>query len=306
MAGSWTYSFAARDRTGERLKATAMTAPEEGQRPCARGEFCTGRRVTVENGEHAVTPAWTWRSYCDRCEAHIAACIAEFPRLYGSLHAAIGDPAQSRTRVHMPPGPRTPLREDIEAHMRVMETLLATWAGRVRTVARLSRPDPDARISTPRAVADAARILAAHCTALLLLQPAWMQRTYPYPLPPDRAEVLADAEIVRVGEGYVVLMTQASGEDAGRDVQYLHYKARSLLLETIPPPEILVMPCRECTMRTLRRAWPDGDRDVWSRCVSCGDEMTQEEYEVSAKRWASYYRAQQPAKLAATPVADVA
>jgi hypothetical protein len=111
------------------------------------------------------------------------------------------------------------------------------------------------------------------------------------PLPPDLAEEYADYEIVRVTIDSLQPMVLADGEDAGRDIQWLHYRSRSLLLETNPPPELLITPCRQCTRRTLRRAWPDSERDLYSRCDHCQDEMSSEEYDVNSRRWVAYHRA---------------
>lgn len=124
---------------------------------------------------------------------------------------------------------------------------------------------PDGAVATPRAPVD--------------------------PIPADLVELYADHELVRVTIDSIQPMDMADGEDAGREIQYLHYRCRSLLLETNPKPELLISPCRQCSHRALYRAWPDGDRDLVSRCAQCGDEMTSDEFDVNAKRWLAYHRA---------------
>ena len=199
-----------------------------------------------------------------------------------------------------PFGPQLPLREDVDAHMRLMAALLPSWEARVRATARLSRPDPQQRQDSPEAITRACTTLAAHAAVLFALQPGWMTRTFRYPLDDETAERFADTEIVRIGEDYVSVMTLIGAEDAGREFQFLHYRARSVLLETNPPPEILISPCRHCEMRSLRRAWPEaGGVDLYSRCASCRDEMTAGEYREWTVRNAAFYRHKlSPATLA--------
>lgn len=299
---------------------------DDGQRPCARGDWCSARTVTVIDGERVVTPAYTFRAYCDSCERYIGSLLTgttEDPSwamsaLYVRLAAAIGDPLQADVWVPSPFGPQVPLREDIDAHMRLMAFLAAGWAARVRAVARLAAAEQPVG-SPERMTADCAT-LGAHVTVLLALQPGWTTRSFPMSrddtplagedwlpsgvllqprsrgdvIPADVLEVHADAEIIRTGVDYLHLPVKADGEDAGRELMYLHYAGRRMLLETNPPPDILLVPCRQCTERGLRRAWPSpGDeRDVYSRCDNCRDEMSADDYDVNAKRWLAYHKAQ--------------
>jgi hypothetical protein len=240
-----------------------------------------------------VHPRRTYRAYCDACETFLGNCAAELGDLYRRLEAAIGDPLQAEVWVPSPFGPQLPLREDIDAHIRLMAALLPGWEARVRATARLSRPDPERRTDTLEAITRACQTLSTHIGVLLALQPAFMTRTFRLPLDDVTADWLADEEIVRAGEGYVAVMTLVGAEEAGEELQWLHYRARAMLLETNPPPEILIPECRLCELRTLRRAWPEAgsDRDVYSRCQNCRDEMTQAEYDVNARRWLAYHKA---------------
>ena len=299
----------------------------DGQRFCARGDWCSERTVTIEDGERVITPGLTWRPYCDSCESHIASLLIGTPddpdramgALYQRLAESIGSPLQADVWVPSPFGPLVPLREDIDAHMRVMALVLGAWAARVRGVVRLA--ESGYPYASPERVAADAVMLSRHITVLLALQPGWVTRSFPMhrddepvlgedwlpsgkllpprsrtePIPADIADAHPDAEIIRAGVDYVQLPVLASGEDAGLEILHMHYVGRRLLLETNPPPEILLVQCRQCTHRSLRRAWPgpDAERDIYSRCDNCHDEMGSDEYDVNAKRWLAYHRAQQ-------------
>lgn len=269
----------------------------DGQRACARGDWCSGRTISVQDGERTITPAFTYRAYCDPCEAHIAGLLLPDPAdpargfgaLYRRLAGAIGDAQQADVQVHAPFGPQTPLREDVDACMRLTADRLRRWAMRTRGTARLA-PAAHGQ-GTPEGVAEDAATLGAHITVLLALQPGWMRRTFRLPLTDELAAWLADDEIFQVTDHDITVMTEAGGEDAGQEILHLHYLGRRCLLETNPPPEILIVPCRKCTHRALRRAWPDGERDLYSRCERCGDELTMQEYDVNALRWVAYEKA---------------
>lgn len=288
---------------------------DESQRYCARGEYCSQRIVTFRDGERVITPALSPRPYCDRCQEHIARCAGDLPGFWLRLAAKIGDPLQAEVQVHVPFGPQVILREDVDAHLRLTASLLGAWSARVRAVARLSAPE--GAHDSPGGIRDNARVVEKHAAVLLALQPGWMTRGFTF-LPGRRGKPdlisedieseYGDTEIIRAGVDFVDLPVMAGGEDAGRDVQWLHYRSRSLLLETNPPPELLIPPCRQCTWRALRRAWPDGERDLYSRCDRCGDEMGPEEYDVNAKRWVACHKARAAAPgdrpvLEATPAA---
>jgi hypothetical protein len=165
-----------------------------------------------------------------------------------------------------------------------MAAILAGWEIRVRKIARFSRPDPQARIGTPQAVRDTSRFLRAHIRALLTLDREPMRRTFSLPLPEEIAARIADEPSFGTGTGYVSVLLEVGGEEAGREILHLHYRCRSLLLETDPPADLLIPPCRRCYHRSLRRAWPTGTREVYSRCDRCGDEMTSADYDVNARR----------------------
>jgi hypothetical protein len=156
---------------------------------------------------------------------------------------------------------------------------------------------------SPRGVAADAAVLGLNIGVLLAMQPGWMRRTYRTPLSDELAAWLADDEIISVGAGEVTVMTEVDGETAGQEILHLHYLGRRCLLETNPPPEILIIPCRKCTHRELRRAYPDGDHDLYSRCSRCGDEMGSADYDRNAFRWLAYHRAHQRTRAVLGPAA---
>ena len=293
------YSFRSGDFR-ERATAVPVIAEGEGMRRCARGEWCSSRVVTFENGERIVTPGLTPRPYCHRCDEHIARCAADLPGFWLRLAAAIGDPLQAEVQVHIPFGPQVLLREDVDAHLRLTALILGGWAARVRAVPQLALSAPQHAYDSAEGVRDNARVLVLNASVLLALQPAWMVRAFSFhPARKGKPDLIsedieaehADTELVRVGVDFAALPVMTDGEDAGREIMFLHYRCRSLLLETNPRPELLISPCRQCSHRALYRAWPDSDRDLVSRCAQCGDEMTSDEFDVNAKRWLAYHRA---------------
>lgn len=266
---------------------------------CLRGEWCSDRVITISAGERTVTPAAATRAYCETCEKAIARWAGELPELRERLAALIGDPLQAEVQVRTPHGPQVILREDIDAHLRLLDLMAGSWAARVRAVKQLT-PLLDVPFDSPEGVARNCQVLEMFPAVLFALQPAWMTRGFTFPpgkpgdpdiIPPDLEEDFADTEIIRAGVDFVDLPVLLGAADAGREIQWLHYRSRSLLLETNPPPELLIAPCRQCTWRTLRRAWADSERDLYSRCERCGDEMTADEYDINTRRWLAYHKA---------------
>src|SRR5215469_6457007 len=149
---------------------------ESGERRCARGEWCSNRVVTLEDGERVVTAALTPRAFCDGCQEYIARCAGELPAFWLRLKHMIGDPLQAEVQVHVPFGPQVLLREDVDAHLRLMASIIGGWAARVRAVARLSAPQ--SAWDSAEGVRDNARVLARHAAALLALQPGWTTRGF--------------------------------------------------------------------------------------------------------------------------------
>ena len=108
--------------------APEPSTDDENLRRCSRGDFCSARIITFTDGERVVTPALTPRPYCDLCQDHIARCAADLPGFWVRLAAMIGDPLQAEVQVHAPFGPQVPLREDVDAHLRLTAVTLGGWA----------------------------------------------------------------------------------------------------------------------------------------------------------------------------------
>ena len=283
---------------------------DEGIRRCSRGDWCYGRTITTVDGKAVITPALTYRAYCDRCAAHVGECLDALPKAYLRLHGELGEAPRRGQTAHSPFGPRLPLREDIDALMRLMAATLCGWEARVRAVPGLGlRPrDPGLPVHTAESVKNSAGKLAAHLEVLLALQPGWMVRAVS--LAPgrhgrpaaicdkagqliERLEPIADTDMVRLGVDFIATLVPLSGEDAGREILGLHYKALSTLGETRKQAETLDgVPCRnpECEDMALEMAEPPSDPSLpamFSRCASCSATMSREDFTA----WAAMYAA---------------
>jgi hypothetical protein len=121
-------------------------------------------------------------------------------------------------------------------------------------------------------------------------------------IPADVETGNGDAEIVRMGAGYVGIFVRRDGAAAGLDVLHLHYWCRAVLQDTpARPEELLGVECRACSLLALRRAdppWFASDPGYHSECASCGDLMTEGDYALWTGQLAAYHRA----RLAAAPV----
>ena len=273
----------------------APAPPPPGEGRCSRGEWCSGRTITIGSGTRTVTPAATPRAYCDGCQDYIAACLDEFPALYLRLHAELGEHRAGGVQVHMPFGPRVPLNTAIDAQMRAMTETLFSWEERIRAVASLSdleghenEPQDDLR-DLERSVAI---IYPERVSMLLSLGPQEMVRFVPAWAVTGQDE---GAEVTADNGGVLRIAVLLDGRRAGQEIMHLHYMARRLLLETNPPMPLLPdFRCRVCERKALRKAPPPWHEDgIWfrSRCDNCGDEMTDEDYRQNALRWIAYEKA---------------
>jgi hypothetical protein len=287
--------------SARRNPVPALTPPDDDC--CSRGDWCSGRVITIENGARTVTPAATPRAYCHACEGYIGLCLDGdpadghyngMPALYRRLHRELGEARQSEVMVKVPFGPSVPLSEAIDAQMRLMGEILCSWEERVRDIDSLSdlgeagdRPQDDAA-DIERSVT----ILAPRISILVSLAPQEMMRSLPPWLVTDED---ADCEIMSCNGHTVTIMPRLDGRRAGQEIMHLHYMARRLLLETNPPMPLLPdFRCRVCERKLLRKApppWHEQGVWFWSRCDGCGDEMSREEYDVNARRWLAFERA---------------
>ena len=330
MAGRgnyWQVSF----QSSESLRSRE---PDQGHHDCVRGEYCSGVKMAADGS--GMVPAMTYRAFCDGCQDHVGRCLREMPGLFLRLEFEMAEALMSEMLCRVPFGPKVSLRLDIDEVMRATAASLATWEARVRSTARLSPRDLSVPVLSPESVRDAVKLLNTHLTALLALQPKGMTQVIPLPprrdddsaltwndylpsgellppkerplpIPPDIAEMLADAEIVRIGVDFVATMKQRGGSDAGMEILDLHHRARRILAETRPrPADLPDFPCRECEHKSLvlaDPAWHDDEPDYYSRCLNCKDRMTRDDYDQNGKRWVAYYKHTQVRPVLEAPAA---
>ena len=288
-----------------------MADAETGQRECARAEWCYDRTVTTQNGETVITGALTPRAYCDMCTGHIRECVLGLPRSWHLLAAGIGERPRAGQNSRSPFGPKLPLRENVDALMRLTAVILCGWEARVRVTARLTLRDTLASVHTIGSVKGAAETLDRNLGVLLALQPGWMTRTINLQRGPalgpttsrwvtrvgqppviadkatgeliDQLRDLAGAEIVRLGVDHVTLMTQAGGEDAGAEILRLHYRSLAILGEVGQRADTLDGVPSASRVRTWRLSAPSRPRiphlpAMYSQCASCRAQMSREDF----------------------------
>lgn len=281
----WSYTFESSDRLRDAER-------DEGRNDCARGQWCAGRVVSLnEKGERVTSPAKTPRVFCDKCASIVGTSIADLPGLALKLTFEARHHVTAEQEIRLPFGPSIPLRVDAEWAAWMIADICASWHERVAFAARLVHPDTrvswrQAQCSPASAAAASAQTLEAHVSTLLTLEEGPMGRWLPLLPLPDAPEVYSTAR-----DAAVVMM---SGAHAGNEILAAHYLARAILMETPPKLELLLgVPCRMCEKLTLRRAdppWNDSDPAYWSSCMSCRDVMTAEDYREWTVRNAAFYR----------------
>ena len=292
----WQVSFEADRERAER------EAAGDGDRSCARGELCAGAsRERLDDGTVQRTPARSYQPVCTADRSILADCIWAAPATYRRLSAAIGIHVVADSVGRTPFGPSVPLRCDIDMLMRGLVDACMSWLERVAAVARLSCPPTETwrrRSLNGHAVTlveEAAPVLRAHVDAVLALPAEAMMR-------PACSPAARTAEALGAWGDYALLVSD--GGTAALEFLALDHAARSALLETpAPVVQLLGVPCRECSRRSLRLAPPkqhDGDADVYSVCSLCRDAMPEPDYRAWSKAWAGYYGSMMtPAQMAA-------
>lgn len=258
----------------------ARPVPEEGQRSCARSEWCASSVIVTEDGETRREPGLTYQAFCARDREHIATALDDLPDLHTRLADELGEKRRGAgEKITMSKSAPLPVNTAVDALMRDVTETLVSWHERVADVARLSFPGGD--LSRRRrdhvAVEAAVTVLSGHLDALLALplQPMVRYR--------DDEREMPDLE----------------GADAGLEILHLHYLCRRLLGETRAHAETFDgIPCRECEDMALERAEPPADpaeNAPKSRCASCGDVMDDEEFEAWADRYSTWAESAMPA-----------
>jgi hypothetical protein len=243
---------------------------DNGLHDCARGDRCAGRKsVQGDDGKHVVVPAQTYTAYCPADRDRLAGVLGELPRRYAELAALIGDKGR-------PDGPRVsgggknppiPINEGVDAFLRQIVEVLASWEERVRHVDRLA--DVSGRRRDAQAVKVACGILTLRVDALLALPPDAMYRTCDL----SRAEDLPQGTVgwVHPDAGWVEWNPDLGGVEAGTEIFNLHHRLMSRLGLT-PQHHDLRTACWECEIPRLRR-W-DGSAGLEDHvtCRNCGVE----------------------------------
>lgn len=292
--GYWKASF----RSSESLRAKAArndryepAAAAGGQHACAQGDWC---HAATRDDAGTWQAAFTYQPFCPACRSRVAACLDDLPFACVRMLAQIGERPRTGKVVRVPPGPREPIRLDVDALVRETAAVLGSWHERVAAVARLSAPDMEAAVTRPAETArDAAAVLGAHLDALLALPAEPMARVMYSPEAAEEWLARTDpdeAGRVRPG-GEAHMLPRLSGEDAGREILDLHHRARKITGEVKALPEPFDgVPCRECEDMALEQAEPPSDPDAeakHSRCASCRHEMTRDEFGA----WVDMYKA---------------
>src|SRR5579872_619358 len=262
---------------------------------CTSGRWCHSATRTADGDW---VPARTFQPYCAACRGHIAGRLADLPAACVLMLAQIGERPRSGRAVRVPPGPREPIRLEIDALAREMALVLGSWHERVAQVARLALPDPAAAAKHPAAaVRDAEAVLSAHLDALLALPPGPVALVWYSPQAAEKAAGDGEPGTDPHDEGRVTASGEArmapslSGADAAQEILALHRRARRITGDVRGRPDTFDgVPCRDedCAEMALERAEPPSDParpPKHSRCAACGDEMTREEF----TQWAEWY-----------------
>lgn len=253
------------------------SAPDDdGQRPCARGDYCKQRAVVIgEDKKRRIEPALGYQAFCPADRNDIAVKLALLPRAHAWLilerhEQAPRDQAGRHGKAVAPP---LPIRGDVDALLRKLTLVLCSWEDRVRDVAQLTPADPAraAQYDQPGPVTAAATTIGRRLDAVLALQFAPMLR----------------------GDGDGLAEVELDGADAGMEILALHYQSTVMLGLVARKPEVLLaVACYQCQMRTLRRADPPktDDEPLWySECKNCRHRMTEPDYRDHVKRLAALH-----------------
>ena len=286
------YSFQSSESLSQRDRERRSDEGED----CSQGSWCHAATRDDEGSWH---PARTFQSFCPACRSAIAGRLAELPEACVRMLVQIGERPKTGKAVRVPPGPREPIRLEVDALVREMAFVLGSWHERVADVDNLTAPDMKAAVRHPaRAIAEAVKILSPRIDALLALQPEPMVRHFHQPGAAERAAegtdpsrpwaAGSDGRVLPSGEAY--LLPELGGKHAGKEILDLHHRARRITGTVRARPESFDgIPCRSCEAMSLERAEPPSDPSRpadHSRCAECHDTMSRETYD----EWVSYYR----------------
>jgi hypothetical protein len=287
MAGYW----------GEpSLPYRVRSAPEPVSQPrlsrrCGRGERCPGAQA---DDDGVMVPAFAEEGpFCLRDYRHVARCLDELPEKYVELRSQLGSKTpQGDDRVSGSRTPPVPVRLDYDELIRDMLLILCSWEEALRAAAQLTPLDTvmSRRRRDEIALPAAVTLLAAHFDRLLVLPSAPMRRIRSMRSAAELPE--GTLGLVHPVGGYAEVILELDGAQAGLEILGLHYRARSALRQTNPPPEKLDgIPCKKCDMLSLERAAPPRSpegTEYWSECGQCGHLMSRIEYLAWVKLYAAW------------------
>jgi hypothetical protein len=268
---------------------------EDGKRLCSNGVLC---HAATRSDDGEWTAARTFQNFCPACRPIIATRLAELPEACVKLIAAIGDRPRTGKAVRVAPGPREPIRLEVDALVRLMGWVLGSWHERIARVFSLTAPEVSAVViqHPERAVRDAVRVIfppgpSDRVDALLAFPREHMARVMYDPAAAEEwLAVIDPAEAGTVTlSGEAWMTPRLSGVHAGREILELHHRARRILGEVRAPAETFDgVPCRACEAMSLERAEPPSDPKRpadHSRCAECGDTMDRKTFD----EWVAWY-----------------
>jgi hypothetical protein len=224
------------------------------------------------------------------------------PEKYVELRTQLGAKSQvTEDKVSGSRTPPVPVRLDFDAIIRDMLLILCSWDEAVACAERLDRPYTAASLRRRDEVALPAAVttLVAHFDTLLGLPRQPMARIRSLRAAADLPA--GTAGFVHEDAAYAEVNLELDGADAGLEIIHLHWRARSALRMTSPPPEKLDgIPCRKCEMLSLERAAPPRSpegAEYWSECAQCGHLMSRDEYVQWVKLYAAWVNEQQTLPL---------
>jgi hypothetical protein len=300
--------FRSSDFNGDRHKTRPRTPADprvgvtassgEGQRACARGQWCASvKAVEQPDGTTARIPGFTYQVFCQACSDLVVAALTEMPGVYVRIEQEYGSPVRrGDTPVRSPFGPSIPIRLDIDALQREAPPVIGGWAARVRAVPGLQLSAAQHPPDTPEGFAEACKVLRLYPEPLFALQPYRMTRTYRLPLNEDLEALVGDLEILHGGDDFVTVQVLCDGATAGNEILGLRRRATAVLGEMRSKPvELMGVPCRAdgCGRLSLVRAEPPSDPEDpgdYSICLRCRARMGEEDYREWVALCAAYER----------------
>lgn len=290
MSRSSEISFERGDSFQDRQRAATHRPPPRGQQhPCARGDRCTAPVICADSGEPVTTPALTYAPFCQKDRGKVYRALAgpgSLPELWVRLHQELGVKGQGGERVTMSRSAPIPLRADIDALLREIRDVLASWDERVRTDQHLSDPDTLAAQSRPdhgRQVAGYCRTLCLQLDNLLGLGADAMGRSFPL----HNLEKIPEGARGRTNliGGYAEVTIELDGAAAGEEILRLKHRVRSVLGET-RMVERLDVPCPDpaCDLLMLERRQGS---NYEAECGACGRLLTTADYHAWVRLYAA-------------------